>query len=145
MALQAHRISLSQRKWSEHQSQIFANSIFESKGTYGFRATLLFHVVWLSTCCMPCFIFSPIRGKGSHKERDKSDILFWNTWTWPYNICCGNFLDVTVSRKLQTVGKIKWKYIILPGLENQFIILTITSTLPSLHFGVCILKAMHQF
>lgn len=55
MALQAHRISLSQKKWSEHQLLGYANNISESKQTYGFCAALLFHVAWIAMCCMSLF------------------------------------------------------------------------------------------
>ena len=55
MALQARRISLNQKKWSEHQLQGYTNDIFESKQTYGFRAMLLFPVAWISMCCTSLF------------------------------------------------------------------------------------------
>jgi len=76
MTLQVHRISLSQRKWSEHWSLGFTNNLFESEQTYGVCATLLFYVAWISMCCMPCFIFSPMLKKGCHDEQGKLGILF---------------------------------------------------------------------
>ena len=55
MTLQARRISLNQKKWSEHLLLGYTNNLFESKQTYGFCAAPLFHVAWISMCCTNLF------------------------------------------------------------------------------------------